>query len=77
MISHLFSLVELFIPGPVSVLYGEELAVLSGKVSNKNPNQIVYPWDNSTIYTKEQFFAVPQIATNFDYEVILFKFVVF
>lgn len=69
LISHLFSLVELFIPGSVSVLYGEELAALSGKTGNKNPNQIVYPWDNSSTYTKEnQFFAVSQIVKNGDYE---------
>ncbi|KAF7638290.1 Aamy domain-containing protein [Meloidogyne graminicola] len=68
-ISHLFSLVELFIPGPVVVLYGEELGALSGKFGNKNPSQIVYPWDNSSIYTKDnQFFAVPQIVKNGDYE---------
>ena len=79
MIAHLFSIIELFIPGPVSILYGEELAALSGKAANKNPNQIVYPWDNSSIYTKEnQFFAVPQIVTNGDYEVIiLFNYLIF
>lgn len=68
-ISLLFSLVQLFIPGPTIVLYGEELALPSGNATgDKKANLVVYPWDNSSIYTTEnQFLAVPQRVDNANY----------
>ena len=72
-ISLLFSLVQLFIPGPTIVLYGEELALPSGTANgDKKANLVVYPWDNSSNYTTgNQFLAVPQRIDNANYAVEL------
>jgi hypothetical protein len=74
-LSSLFSLVQLFIPGPVSILYGEELGLLSGNSSGgaKQPSLVVFPWDADTLAKrKDQFFLLPGDAgAQDDYAVSL------
>jgi hypothetical protein len=69
----LFSLVQLFLPAPVSVLYGEELGLLSGNAAQqpdvKKPNLVAYPW-NTTVNSGSGFFLTPANADIANHKVL-------
>lgn len=70
-ISFLLTLIQLFVPGPINILYGEELDLLSGESKpSKSPKLYIYPWEETEGKDIEnnQFFVLPRNASLYNYK---------